>query len=227
MITRNNTLGIVAMALLAASSAGAVQINFTGGNVVMNDASTGTTNNSILNSNVDYYDEDGFRLDFEGGEGDSFTSNIGDYYSSNNDVIHGHWDTGDFGFLTRIFVTKIDGTAFDLNYFVLTSNTDTGGSTASGLENVRIHASLDGVTSSFSQTLVPENWGFPATQIFLGANFDGIKAFWFTADNAIDCFGMDEFFIDEAAPPPVDAPAGASLALLGLGGLAIARRARR
>jgi len=190
------------LSLALGTSALAIQIDFTGGTVVRNDASTETTNNSDLWDAVDYYDESGFRLDFIGGELEPFSANVGDYYSASNDVAHGHWATGDFGGLTQIKVTKIDGTAFDLNYFVLTSNTDTGGEAASGNEQARIHASLDGTTSSFSQLLPPEDWGFPGEQIFLGPEFDGIKAFWFEAENPIDCFGMDEFFIDEEAPPP-------------------------
>jgi hypothetical protein len=195
--------------------AGATQIDFTGGTVTLNDTSTGTTNNSAVWYDVDYYEENGFKLDFIPSTGNTFESIIGDYYTAGNDVIHGHWATGDFGGLTQIKVTKSDNTAFDLNYFVLTSNTDTGGSLASGLEQARIHASIDGINESFSQLLPSEDWGFPATQIFLGSQFDGIKAFWFTADNAIDCFGMDNFFIDEefsTVPEPASL-----LGLLGVG----------
>jgi PEP-CTERM motif-containing protein len=207
----------LSMALILAFgiSASATQIKFTGGTVVRLSGPNQTTNNSVTWDNVDYYEEGGFRLDFIGNTSTPFSANIGNYYSAGNDVIHGHWATGDFGELTQIKVTKISGAAFDLNYFILTSNTDTGGGAASGLESVFIHASIDGTTSSFSQKLPPENWGFPATSIFLGPQFDGIKAFWFTATNAVDCFGMDEFFIDE--PPPVSAPEPTSIVLLGLG----------
>ncbi len=203
--------------------ASAVQINFTGGTVTLNDATTQTTNNSVVWQNVDYYEEGGFRLDFIPNSGVVFESIIGNYYGGANDVIHGHWATGNYGGLTQIRVTKLDGAAFDLNYFVLTSNTETGGSVASGNEQARIHASLDGINSSFSQLLPSEDWGFPATQIFLGSNFDNIKAFWFTADNAIDCFGMDNFFINEPAP---GIPEPGTLALLGIGiaGLTLRRR---
>jgi hypothetical protein len=206
----------------------ATQIKFTGGDVYRHSApSPVTTNNSVVWNDVDYYEEGGFKLDFIGNSGSvPFSAHIGNYYGAAlNDVIHGHWNTGDFGDLTMIKVTKIDGSAFDLNYFILTSNTDTGGAPASGLEQAFIHASLDGSTSSFSQQLPVEDWGFPATQIFLGTDFDGIKAFWFTVNNAVDCFGMDEFFIDEEAPPATPEPA--TFALLGLGLAGLAWRARK
>jgi hypothetical protein len=201
---------------LAPLSARAVQINFTGGTVTRMDATTETTNNNVLWDNVDYYEEGGFKLDFIGntGGGDSFAANIGNYYGAGNDVIHGHWGKGSFGDLTQIKVTKADSSAFDLNYFVLTSNTETGGSFASGNERAFIHASIDGINESFSQLLPSEDWGFPATQIFLGSEFDGIKSFWFTAENKVDCFGMDNFFINEPAPgTAVPGP----LPLLGVG----------
>jgi hypothetical protein len=219
--TLNASIG--AALLLVSAAAGAVQINFTGGTVHLLDGTTQTTNNSVVWQNVDYYEEGGFRLDFEPDTATGFSTIIGNYYGGANDVIHSHWSTGDFGGVTRIIVTKIDGTAFDLNYFVLTSNTDTGGSVASGLEQARIHASTDGTTSSHSQLLPPENWGFPATQIFLGSQFDAVKAFWFTVDNAVDCFGMDNFFIDEPAPG-VPVPGTAALMALGMLGMMACRR---
>jgi PEP-CTERM motif len=215
----------LAMVVAFAVPAGATQINFTGGTVVRVSGPNQTTNNTVTWDNVDYYLEGGFKLDFIGNT-TTFSSNIGNYYSAGNDVIHGHWNTGDFGTLTMIKVTKEDGSAFDLNYFVLTSNTDTGGSVASGNERVRIFASTDGVNPSASMLLPPENWGFPAAQINLGSDFDQIKAFWFVAENAVDCFGMDNFFIDEPAPNERAVPEPATLALLGLGlaGVAVARR---
>jgi hypothetical protein len=185
----------------------ATQITFTGGTVTLSGGSTGTTDNSINFSNVDYYQEGGFKLDFIGGN-----QYIGNYYSAGNDVIHGHWSG-----MTQILVTKEDGASFDLNYFVLTSNTFSGGGAATGGEQVYIHASQDGLTSSFSQLLPPEDWGFPATQIYLGSEFDNVKAFWFTAENEVFCFGMDSFYINEAGPPSDTVPEPGTFALLGLG----------
>jgi hypothetical protein len=209
--------------------ANAVQIDFTGGTVTRNDSSTQTTNNSVLWNNVDYYEEDGFKLDFISNGTNSFDGSIGNYYSVGNDVIHGHWETGAFGGLTQIKTTKLDNTAFDLNYFVLTSNTYQGGGPASGNEQVTIHASIDGTTSSYSQVLTPENWGFPASQIFLGSQFDNIKAFWFTAENDVDCFGMDSFYIDEAAPnnPSTVPEPTVTIGLLAIGILGTASTRKR
>jgi hypothetical protein len=213
--------------MLIAAPAEAAQINFTGGTVKLNSGDTGTTNNSSNFTDVDYYDEAGFRLDFIGGTG--FSGNIGDYYAASNDVIHGHWESGGLGGLTMVKVTKLDGSAFDLNYFILTSNTDVGGGTASGNEQVFIHASADGVTSDFSFLLPSESWGFPSTQVYLDSQFDDIKAFWFVTGNEVACFGMDNFYIDEPPPPPNGVPEPSTYVLIGTGifALALARKARR
>lgn len=210
-----------ACALALAGTANAAVITFTGGTATLSNASTGVTNNSITYGNAIKYEELGFRVEFIGG-----ASSVGNYYGTGNDVLHTHWDSGDFGTVTQVKITKIDGSAFDMNYFVLTSNTDTGGGAASGNEQAYIHASLDGVTASHSQMLPPDAWGFPSTQIFLGAQFDSVKAVWFDVANAVDCFGMDNFFIDEAAPGTVSLPSSIALAGLGLFGLAGIQRRR-
>ena len=196
----------------------ATQITFTGGTAYIDGGTTAVTNSELNLGGVDYYQEGGFNIDFVGD-----TGHIGTYYPGGPDVIHAHWATGGGSSLTQIYVSKIDGTTFDLNYFVLTSNTVTGGGAANGTEEVYIHASLDGVNSSFSMLLPSEDWGFPATSIFLGTQFDGIKAFWFEAQSPVYCFGMDSFFIDEAAPEPDPnaVPEPSTMALFGLGVLGI------
>jgi MYXO-CTERM domain-containing protein len=77
--------------------------------------------------------------------------------------------------------------------------------------------------------LPPENWGFPSTQIFLGAAFNAVDLVRFTVGNRVDCFGMDEFYIDEPAPPVIPEPSTliiwSLLASLGVG-LAWWRRRR-
>jgi hypothetical protein len=200
--------GAITIALATASLSNAAVIDFTGGTVHLLDGSTGVTNGSNLFGNVDYYTEDGFKLDFIGPSGNGFSYNIGDYYGVGNDVIHGHWDTGDYGQLQEIRVSKLDGNLFDLNSFTLTSNTDTGGWVASGNEEAYINSS-----NGYSELLPVEDWGFSGlnTKVLLDNNFENISWFSFTVNNAVDCFGMDRFFIDEVDPDLETVPEPASI----------------
>ena len=226
----SNLLAVVALAC-AIGQAQATKITFTGGTVTRHNGTTAVTANNTNYQNVDYYTEGGFKLQFVGAN-TAFSSNVGNYYGVGNDVIHGHWATGSFGTLTEIRVTKVDNTAFNLTSFALTSNTDHGGGAASGNEQAFIHASIDGTTESFSQMLPPENWGFPATKVVLGSNFSGIKSFYFTVNDKVDCFGMDDFFLNESDPtlPPsavaVPEPETYAMMLGGLGLLAFVARRR-
>jgi hypothetical protein len=222
---------LTCLSLLAlASTAPAVVIDFTGGTATLNDATTQTTNGTTNWSDVDFYEEGGFRLDFIGGAGVPFSANVGIYYGGANDVIHAHWATGAYGTITAIDITKIGGGTFDLNYFILTSNTDTGGSFASGNEKAWVRP-LDGsnVPLGPDVMLPAEDWGFPATQVFLGSDFDAVTTARFFVTNTVDCFGMDEFYIDEAAPPPVP-DGGTTASLLGValfGTVALRRKLKR
>lgn len=217
-------------------SANATIIDFTGGTVTLNDGSTLTTNTSATYYNVDNYVEDGFMLNFievttAGQDNSDFTSIIGNYYGGGNDVIHGHWNTGNYGDLTEIIISKVDGTTFDLNYFELTSNTDTGGGAASGNELAYITAYDSTNTQIGSSVLLPpDDWGWTGMnpQVFLGSDFDAVASVSITAANAIDCFGMDMFYIDEDAPPPHNPiPEPATFLLFGLGILGFAGASRK
>lgn len=218
---------LVGTSLLLAFSvpASATVIDFTGGTVTRLSGPNQTTNNAALWDNVDYYEENGFKLDFIPNAGSAgFATNIGNYYSAGNDVIHAHWATGDFGGVTAIEITKVGGGLFDLNYFILTSNTSTGGSFASGFEEAWVEGFASSVSTGAAVKLPPENWGFPATQIFLGSAFNSVDSVKFYVTNAVDCFGMDEFYIDE--PAPVPEPSSLALLSLGLAGLLRKRRAK-
>ena len=216
----------LALVGLSAASVDAAVISFTGGTATRLDATTAVTNNDFNYQGIDFYVEDGFRLDFlPNGGSAGFSTNVGNYYNIGNDVIHAHWDSGDFGGVTLITITKEGGGTFDLNYFVLTSNTDTGGAPASGLERAFVQGFLGGIATGAAQLLPPENWGFPATAILLGSAFDSVDEVRFFVENAVDCFGMDEFFIDE--PAPVAEPSLILLTSAALGAVAARRRRNR
>ena len=207
---------VLLFATLAAPSQAAV-IQFTGGTVVRLDTSIETTNNAAAWDNVDYYEEDGFRLDFLPNSATGFSTHVGNYYGAGNDVIHSHWSTGNFGTVTSVVITKVGGGTFDLNYFILTSNTDRGGSFASGLEQSYVEGFVSNVSTGPAVLLPPEDWGFPASQIFLGSAFDAVDKVAFYVTSPVDCFGMDEFYIDQPFPEPSSFVLG-EIGLVGLAG---------
>lgn len=199
-----------------ATAANAVIVDFTGGTAYLVGGGTYTpTDTGGYNANVDYYIEDGIKIDFVGGPGI-----IGNYYGSfppytdDNSVIHAHW----FG-LSSVVFSKVDGSNMDLNYVDLTSNTFVGGGKATGTEISHITPSGGG-----SLLLPSSDWGINylssgapgdgIKRLWLPSSFDGITSFTVTSQNAY-CFGLDNFYIDEAAPQPTP-DAGSVLVLLSI-----------
>jgi hypothetical protein len=211
---------VAASVLFGASQSRAVVIDFVGGTAFFTGGGSDVISlGELYIDAVDYYIEDGIKIDFIGGSG-----TIGNYYDIGpevvlDNVIHAHWAAGGIGTITSIVFSKVDGSTLDLNYMDLTSNTTTGGGQASGTE-------LSHVTSSLGTMLLPSSdWGYAldffggtgdgVERLFLNSDFDGILSFTVTSANA-DCFGLDNFFIDEPAPPAGVPDAGSTLALLGV-----------
>ena len=220
-------LGLTGAAALALSTTSqAVVVDFVGGTAYFaGGGSAPIALGDLYTDSVDYYEEDGIRVDFVGGYG-----TIGNYYSIGlrpdgssvlDNVIHAHWAGSGGGTITSIVFSKADGSDLDLNYMDLTSNTVIGGGQSDGTE-------VSHITSSKGTTLLPSSdWGYDfdfygavgdgIERLYLNDNFDGISSFAVTSDNAY-CFGLDNFYIDEPPPPPVGVPdAGSTAALLALG----------
>ena len=163
----------------------------------------------------------GLYMAAEPGRG-AFTSEpayLGSYYSvqgDNDAVEHLHWGLGlDNREVSRFIVKSASGGAvFDLNYFVLTSNTDNGGGPADNTEDTYIVASKNGSTVHFRQKLPSVNWG-GRVPVYLGPEFNEIRAVWFESTSAY-CFGMDDLTVS-AAPP---GSAANNAVLLGSGSIA-------
>lgn len=211
----------------------AVVIDFTGGTAFLSTGATvSPTDDGSFWENVDYYIEDGIKIDFIGGYGI-----IGNYYGTytglsteNNSVIHAHWD-----WLSSIVFSKEDGTTMDLNYMDLSSNTTVGGGAANGTELSYV------TTNNGDAMLLPSSdWGINylsngstpgdgIERLWMDTSFDNILSFTVTSQNAF-CFGLDNFYIDEPAPPNPDVvpePGTVFLTGLGLIGLLGLRMRRR
>lgn len=201
---------VIASGVLLAASAAFAQ---TGVVVTFNDGAA-TTSSGVIDpidgANTTYsvtsYSEDGVDMTITPM---GATVTVGDYYNAGNGVVHGHWAEAG-GNLEILRFELASGEPFDLNYYRLTSNTGTGGGAATGNEDTYIIASIDGTTESFRQKLPSEDWGTANgggdgafREIYLGPEFDGIRAFWFDSEGGTYCFGMDEFYVNLPAPDPV------------------------
>lgn len=194
---RKNIIAYLSVTMLLfsiTSTASAVVIGFDGGSATLMDGTTLTTSNTSYDFGVVSYIENGVKVEFIGLT-DPVGSFIGNYYPTPepNSVIHTHWD-----WLSSVRFSMADGSAFDLNYMDVTSNTVNGGGPASGSEDSWITAS-----NGAAVKMPSSDWGWSdgAERLWFSSDFDNITSFTVTSSNAY-CFGLDNFYINEPPPPP-------------------------
>jgi hypothetical protein len=210
-------------------SAKATVITFTGGTAIDADNIPHVTSETDTFYNIASYVESGFQLNYVVSSGSYSPQTIGNYYGSSNDVIHGHWTGG----LTSIDISSVNGSTFDLNYFIITSNTSHGGGHATGDEHIYVQGYRNGSAVTASYLLPIEDWGIgEVSNIILNNEFDNVDLFRIYGEGAF-CFGMDAFYINESAPnvegviigqPAIPEISTSMLLPLGLAALLIIRR---
>ena len=197
----------------------ATTVDFTSGAYRTFDDTLGTlVNGDTSTVSGTKFGSSGLYMAAEPGRG-AFTANdlsVGSYYGDGSGVAHVHWRLGqDNREVSRFIVKSASGGAvFDLNYFVLSSNTDNGGGAADNTEDTYIVASKNGSTESFRQKLPSVNWG-GRVPVYLGPEFNEVRTVWFESTNAF-CFGVDDLTVS-AAPP---GNAANNAVLLGSGSIA-------
>lgn len=194
------------------TSVNAAQIDFTGGTAFFNSGGSGITNNTSSYENVSYYEEAGFRLEFIfGSTPTSFSTIVGDYYHTGNDVFHAHWggngnqSSGPYGEVDEIRISKIDGGLFDLGGFRVSTNTAHGGGVSDGNELTWINSSKANEIFSIDS----DSWGLNrGTDPLISIESDNrllndISWFSFTNDPLSSAvgLGLDNFFLDEVGDP--------------------------
>ncbi len=204
--------------LLLTSIAKSAIITFTGGNAILVDGIEDPTTNPNISvtdgeqkfQGVSGYQEGDMILDYVSPNEDWSFQTVGNYYNDGNDVIHGHWSA-----ISAIEIYREDDTAFDLQFFSLTSNTEIGGGPATGNENIAIQGFLKGVEVTQLFSLGSEDWGGEFQDIFLPAEFDNVDKVvikdlgqwqtgkWCADCNSAFCFGMDNFVFDEVVPEDI------------------------
>lgn len=189
--------------LLSGEANSQMPFEFTGGDAI---SALGVVTTNIDGQNNDYlaqsYSEGALQVAITPS---ATEAHLGDYYDqAPNGVLHLHWKGQEAGGTERATIVYQSSAPFDMNYFVLTTNTSIPGDAAQGNEDTYIVASADGQTETFKQLLPSQDWGLSdgVTEVYLGSEFDNVKAVWFESDGVSACLGLDRFYIDLKAPEP-------------------------
>ena len=203
----NKILPLTLPLLFITSLAKAAIVTFTGGTATLVNGGVVITDSQSQNEGVMSYQEGDVILEYLSPNEDWGFQTVGNYYSQDNDVIHGHWTA-----ISAIEISRENNTAFDLQYFNLTSNTEIGGGAATGDESVAIQGFLGGEAVTKEFLLPSDDWGGDYQDVFLPDSFDNVdrvvirdlsqweNGVYTQAEWSAFCFGMDNFVFDEVVP---------------------------
>ncbi|MDB4457043.1 Ig-like domain-containing protein, partial [Akkermansiaceae bacterium] len=202
--------GSIALAPLATGDT----VTFTGGTATIANGPPVITDAQALYDNVVKYQEGDIVVTFLSPGEDWAGQSIGTYYGSgpfeggnSDDVIHAHWND-----ISGIEIQRLDDVPFDLQFFHLTSNTENGGSQATGNETVVIQGWLNGIAVTEEFQLPSDDWGGSYQDVVLPASFDNVDKVvirdisqWVNGEYvggnpSAYCFGMDNFVFDDVVP---------------------------
>jgi len=193
--------------ILTCNMANATLIEFTDG------TKTDLNGNICTSSscdNIETYEEDGYLFTFSGSSSSStyIDAFIGNYDGSGEDVVHGH-----YSHLSEIRITSVDGSAFNLIDFQLTTLTSL---------HWNLNALSNGTDISHSFLLPTEDWGaaYGANPVLtMGAEFHNIMAASITALPGAFGIGFDNFNMT-----PTSVPEPSTLAIFALGMIGLVSR---
>lgn len=217
------------VSIIVACNINAAVITVAGGVATNTDNITYTVEVGSTYYDIVTYVESNFQLNYEHTTGSYSPPTIQQYYDEPNNILQINWTGGKHS----IDILNVNGSIFDLNFFLLTSIATDSKGTAGGREHLYVQGYRYGQAVTAPYLLPTNSNGIITTDnILLSNEFDNIDLFRIFGEGAFN-FGIDAFYINEAAPnvegvvigqPAIPEPGVTTLLPLGLAALLLIRR---